>query len=158
MQAEKLLKDKVNNTANAPHYLVELGHNYELQDKSEQAEQLYNEALKAIESRPNYAFSIARTFEKYSLLDNAVSAYELGMKMNSDAEYYIQLARLYGEQGEIEKMFSNYIDVLGNNPNLLPGVSRIYGQFITDDPGNEANIIFRRLLLKKLQEDQNIAV
>lgn len=155
-EAERLLQHKINTTANAPHYLVELGHNYELQQKKEQAEQFYNEALRAIESRPNYAFSIARTFEKYSLLNNAVKAYELGMKMNPDAEYYIQLARLYGEQGEIEKMFSNYIDVLGNNPNLLPGVSRIYGQFITEDPRNEANKIFRKLLLKKLQEDQNI--
>ena len=154
--AEKLLKDRVNNTANAPHYLVELGHNYELQGKAAQADQFYSEALRAIESRPNYAFSIARSFEKYSKLDRAVTAYELGMKMNPDAEYNIQLARLYGEQGEIEKMFSNYIDVLGNNPNLLPGVSRIYGQFITDDPANEANLIFRKLLLKKLQEDQNI--
>ena len=155
-KAEDLLKYKVNNTANAPHYLVELGHNYELQQKQEQAEQFYQEALRAIESRPNYAFSIARTFEKYSLLNNAVAAYELGMKMNPGAEYHIQLARLYGEQGEIEKMFSNYINVLGSNPNLLPGVSRIYGQFITADPANEANIIFRKLLLKKLQEDQNI--
>ncbi len=155
-KAEELLNYKVNNTANAPHYLVELGHNYELQKKQQQAEEFYREALRAIESRPNYAFSIARTFEKYSLLDNAVAAYELGMKMNSDAQYHIQLARLYGEQGEIEKMFSNYINVLGSNPNLLPGVSRIYGQFITEDPANEANIVFRKLLLKKLQEDQNI--
>ncbi len=155
-EAEELLNYKVNNTANAPHYLVELGHNYELQQKREQAEQFYKEALRAIESRPNYAFSIARTFEKYSLLDHAVAAYEMGMKMNPDAEYHIQLARLYGEQGEIEKMFSNYINVLGSNPGLLPGVSRIYGQFITEDPANEANIIFRKLLLKKLQEDQNI--
>ena len=155
-KAEELLKFKLNNTANAPYYLVELGHNYELQQNKEQAEQFYNEALRAIESRPNYALSIAQTFEKYSLLNNAVSAYELGMKGNPDAEYNIQLARLYGEQGEIEKMFSNYIDVLGNNPNLLPGVSRIYGQFITDDPSNEANVIFRKLLLKKLQEEQNI--
>jgi tetratricopeptide (TPR) repeat protein len=155
-QAEELLQDRVNKTANAPHYLVELGHNYELQRKNAQAEQLYEEALRAIESRPNFAFSIARTFEKYTKLDKAVTAYELGMKMNPDAEYHIQLARLYGEQGEIEKMFSNYIEVLGNNPNLLPGVSRIYGQFITDDPASEANTIFRKLLLKKLQEDQNI--
>ena len=155
-KAEELLKFKLNNTANAPYYLVELGHNYELQQNKEQAEQFYNEALRAIESRPNYALSIAQTFEKYSLLNKAVSAYELGMKGNPDAEYNIQLARLYGEQGEIEKMFSNYIEVLGNNPQLLPGVSRIYGQFITDDPGNEANVIFRTLLLKKLQEDQNI--
>ena len=154
--AEKLLKDRVNNTANSPHYLVELGHNFELQGNLAQADQFYTEALRAIESRPNYAFSIARTFEKYSKLDRAVTAYELGMKMNPDAEYNIQLARLYGEQGEIEKMFSNYINVVGDNPNLLPGVSRIYGQFITDDPANEANLIFRKLLLKKLQEDQNI--
>lgn len=155
-EAEELLQYKINNTANAPHYLVELGHNYELQERREQAEQFYREALRAITSRPNFAFSIARTFEKYSLLDNAVAAYEMGMKMNPDAEYSIQLARLYGEQGEIEKMFSNYINVLGENPNLLPGVSRIYGQFITEDPENEANVIFRKLLLKKLQEDQNI--
>ncbi|MGB7843327.1 MAG: tetratricopeptide repeat protein, partial [Salinimicrobium sp.] len=45
---------------------------------------------------------------------------------------------------------------VGDNPNLLPAVSRIYGQFITEDPANEANMIFRKLLLKKLQEDQNI--
>ena len=155
-EAERLLKGKVNNTANAPHYLVELGHNLELQGQSFQALKFYEEALRAIESRPNYAFPIARAFEKYSKLDKAVTAYELGMKMNPDAEYNIQLARLYGEQGEIEKMFSNYIDVLGNNPDLLPGVSRIYGEFITDDPANVANITFRKLLLKKLQEDQNI--
>jgi tetratricopeptide (TPR) repeat protein len=155
-EAEKLLQYRLNNTANAPHYLVELGHNYELQEKRQQANQFYREALKAIESRPNYAFSIARTFEKYSLLDKAVEAYELGMKMNPDAEYSIQLARLYGEQGEIEKMFGNYIDVLGKNPNLLPGISRIYGQFISEDAANEANVIFRKLLLKKLQDDQNI--
>ncbi|MFD2517544.1 tetratricopeptide repeat protein [Salinimicrobium flavum] len=155
-KAEKLLKDKLNTTANSPHYLVELGQNFALQKNPAQAEKFFDEALRAIESRPNFAFSIARTFEKYSMLDNAVAAYELGMKMNPDAEYSIQLARLYGEQGEIEKMFSNYINVLGNNPALLPGVSRIYGQFITDDPVNEANIIFRKLLLKKLQEDQNI--
>ena len=153
---EKLLQNKINTTANAPHYLVELGHNYELQQKKVQAEQFYTEALSAIEARPNYAFSIARTFEKYSLLDKAVAAYELGMDVNPDAEYSIQLARLYGEQGEIEKMFSNYIDVLGNNPNLIGGVSRIYGQFISDNSTNEANIIFRKLLLKKLQQDQNM--
>lgn len=154
--AERMLRHRLNNTANAPHYLVEIGHNYELQKEHQQAEKFYSEALRAIESRPNYAFSIAQAFEKYSLLENAVAAYELGMKTNPDAQYSIQLARLYGEQGEIEKMFSNYIDVLGRNPDLLPAVSRIYGQFITEDPSNEANIIFRKLLLKELQKNQDI--
>ncbi len=155
-EAEKILLEKVNTSSNMPHFLVELGHNYELQRNSEKADYYYNEALHAIEARPNFAYMIARTFEKYSLLDRAVAAYEKGMNMNPDARYHIQLARLYGEQGEIEKMFRNYIDLLDDNPNLLPSVNRIYGQFITEDPSNEANEIFRKLLVKKLQEDQNM--
>lgn len=155
-EAEKILLDKVNTSSNMPHFLVELGHNYQLQRNSEKADYYYNEALQAIEARPNFAFMIARTFEKYSLLDRAVAAYEKGMNLNPDAKYHIQLARLYGEKGEIEKMFKNYIELLGNNPNLLPSVNRIYGQFITEDPSNEANETFRKLLVKKLQEDQNM--
>ena len=155
-EVEKLLKFRLNNTANTPNYLVELGHNFELQKNPAEAQRFYDEALRAIESRPNFAFSIAQSFEKYHLLNEAIAAYERGMKVNPDAEFSIQLARLYGEQGELEKMFDNYIRVLGENPDLLPGVSRMYGQFISDDPANEANVIFRKLLLKKLQEDQNI--
>ncbi len=155
-QAEDLLRDRLNTTANAPHYLIELGHNYELQEKKDEAVKLYDEALRSVESRPNFAFPIARTFEKYSLLDYAVAAYELGMSKNPDAEFGIQLARLYGEQGEIDKMLSYYIDVVTQNETLLPAVSRIYGQFITEDPENEANRLFRQQLLKRLQDDQSI--
>ena len=155
-EAEKLLREKISSTANSPGLLVELGHNYELQQKDAEADKYYQEALRAVEGRPNYAFSIAQSFERYSLLDRAVQAYETGMKLNPDANFNIQLARLYGEQGRIEEMFSNYIELLGRNPAFLPTVSRIYGQFITEDPSNEANIIFRKLLLKKLQENQDI--
>ena len=155
-QAEDLLRDRLNTTANAPHYLIELGHNYELQEKKDEAVKLYDEALRSVESRPNFAFPIARTFEKYSLLDYAVAAYELGMSKNPDAEFGIQLARLYGEQGEIDKMLSYYIDVVTQNETLLPAVSRIYGQFITEDPENEANRLFRQQLLKRMQHVQSI--
>ncbi|HET8754134.1 MAG TPA: tetratricopeptide repeat protein, partial [Salinimicrobium sp.] len=155
-EAEKLLLNMANNSANVPTVLVELGHNYELQENREKSQFYYREALKAIEARPNFAAAIARNFEKYSLLDEAVKAYEIGMRLNPDVNYNIQLARLYGEQGEIEKMLSNYIDLIEKNPNFLPAASRVYSQFITEDPQNEANIIFRKLLLKKLQENQEI--
>ncbi|WP_424492974.1 tetratricopeptide repeat protein [Salinimicrobium sp. GXAS 041] len=151
--AEKLLLERLNNTANAPGLLVELGHNYELQEQDEKAARYYEEAINAIESRPNYAFSIAQSFERYSLLEMAIKAYEKGMSLNPDTNYNIQLARLYGEQGEVEKMFSNYIDLVGTNPAFLPTVRRMYGQFLTEDPNNEANLLFRKLLLKKLREN-----
>lgn len=155
-EAEKLLLEKVENSANLPTLLVELGHNYELQRNRGKADLYYEEALKAIEARPNYAYSIAQHFEKYSLLDNAVKAYEIGIKLNPDANYNIQLARIYGEQGELEKMFSNYIELVEKNPAFLSSAYQSYSRFISEDPSQEANIIFRKLLLKKLQENQEV--
>ena len=111
-KAEKLLLEKLNNSSNLPTLLVELGHNYELQNNNSKSELYYSEALSAIESRPNFAFSIARAFEKYSLLDQAVLAYESGMRMNPDANFNVHLARLYGEQGKIEQMFINYLALI----------------------------------------------
>ena len=155
-KAEKLLLEKLNNSANLPTLLVELGHNYALQKNTEKSELYYSEALSAIESRPNYAFSIARAFEKYSLLDRAVLAYEAGMRMNPNANYNVQLARLYGEQGKVELMFENYLALVEKNPEFLPTLYRNFSLYITEDPGNEANGIFRTLLLKKSQENQNL--
>ena len=155
-KAEKLLLEKLNNSANLPTLLVELGHNYALQKNTEKSELYYSEALSAIESRPNYAFSIARAFEKYSLLDRAVLAYEAGMRMNPNANYNVQLARLYGEQGKVELMFENYLALVEKNPEFLPTLYRNFSLYITEDPGNEANGIFRKLLLKKSQENQNL--
>ena len=155
-KAEKLLLEKLNNSANLPTLLVELGHNYALQKNTEKSELYYSEALSAIESRPNYAFSIARAFEKYSLLDRAVLAYEAGMRMNPNANYNVQLARLYGEQGKVELMFENYLALVEKNPEFLPTLYRNFSLYITEDSGNEANGIFRKLLLKKSQENQNL--
>src|SRR5690606_19607076 len=103
-KAEKLLLEKLNNSANLPTLLVELGHHYTLQKNAENADLYYTEDLSAVEWGPNYAFSTARAFEKYSLLDKAVLAYEAGMTMNPDANFNVHLARLYGEQGKIEQM------------------------------------------------------
>lgn len=154
--AEKLLLEKLNSSANMPTLLVELGQNYELQNNDAKAELYYTEALNAIESRPNYAFSIARTFEKYSLLDQAVQAYEAGIRLNPNANFNVHLARIYGEQGEIEKMFNNYLDLLETNPEFLPTLYRNFGLYVNEDPQNDANILFRKLLLTRLQANQGL--
>lgn len=155
-KAEKLLLEKLNATANSPALLIEVGHNYELKGEKDNARKFYEEALKAIEVRPNYAYMIARTFQKYTLLEEAIAAYEAGMEMNEDVNYHIQLARLYGELGQVEKMFSSYLSLLEANPNYFNIVNRYFSQFLTEDPANEANLIFRKLLLQKLQATQDI--
>ena len=151
--AESLLMERLSRSANNPSILIELGHNYELQKNEERALQFYEEALQAIEGRPNYAYAIARGFEQYNLLDYAAEAYERAMEMNTDRNFNLQLARIYGEQGKIEEMFSNYLDLIEDDMKFYGLANREFNRYITEDPQAEANIILRKLLLKKLQEN-----
>lgn len=155
-RAEELLRNKLNNSANNPTLLIELGHNYELQQNTERAEQFYAEALSAVDARPNYAYSIARTFQKYSLLENAAATYEKAMQLNNELNFNMQLARIYGEQGKTELMFENYLELIETNPDFFPIANREFGKYISADASSEANTIFRRLLLTKLQKDPSL--
>jgi tetratricopeptide (TPR) repeat protein len=155
-KSEELLRQKLNNSANNPTLLIELGHNYELQQNTERAEQFYAEALNAVDARPNYAYSIARTFQKYSLLKYAAETYEKAMQLNNELNFNMQLARIYGEQGKTELMFENYLELIEANPDFFPIANREFGKYISADASSEANTIFRRLLLTKLQKNPRL--
>lgn len=149
--AEVLLKDRIAMTRR-PSYLIELGYNYQLKDSLILANKLYDEAIAFIDERPNYVYGIAKKFEDHSLLDQAIRAYKKGEALTPDKNYSIQLARIYGDQGDIEKMFDNYMDYIAYKPNYLNNIKRAISDFITEDRSSENNSYLRRLLLKRIQE------
>ena len=155
-EAEKLLVERLTSTANNPSLLIEIGHNFELQNNTERATQFYEEGLQSIEGRPNYAYMIARTFEQYNLLEYAAKAYERAMDLSTDRNYNLQLARIYGEQGKIEEMFTNYLDLIEDDMKFYGLANREFNRYISEDPRSEPNIIFRKLLLKRLQEHPSL--
>ncbi|EZH71986.1 hypothetical protein ATO12_05060 [Aquimarina atlantica] len=156
-KAEGILKKRIEKTPNNAQILVELGHHYDLQGKTEQARTYYNKAIETYDNNnANHAYSLAQTFEKYSLLDEAALIYEKGMKNNPRANFNVQLAKIYGEQGKLEKMFDSYLALLRLQPNYINIVQRNFSDYITDNPTSEANVIFRKLLIKKLQQNPDI--
>lgn len=155
-EAEKVLLNYLNNTNNYPNVDVELGQIYQLQNKTELAENRYQKAIKSISENPNYAYSVGQAFQDYNLLDNAVLVYEKANELQPKINYKIQLARIYGEQGDLEKMFQNYIYLIIESPNYFNVVSRNFNEYIGEDPKNEANIVFKKLLLKQLQKEPNV--
>jgi tetratricopeptide (TPR) repeat protein len=153
-EAEKLLLTRLEKRRN-PTLVVELGYNYQLKDSIKLANQLYEEAIAYIDEKPNYIYSIAKKFEDHSLLDQAARIYKKGEVLTPDKNYSIQLARIYGDQGNIEQMFSNYIDYIAYRPNYLNNIKRAVSDFISENSTNENNIYLRRLLLKKIQQEPN---
>ncbi|RIA10941.1 hypothetical protein OE09_2822 [Flavobacteriaceae bacterium MAR_2010_72] len=154
-EAQQIILNRLS-TSKFPPLLVELGYNYQLQDSLEVASNYYNEAISNIETNPVYTVSIARQFEEHSLLEQAITVYKRGMELMPDSNFNIQLARIYGEQGDIEGMFSSYINYVDAKPTYLNSAKRAFSDFVSENKDNESNIILRRILLKKLQSDPDI--
>ena len=94
-----------------------------------------------IDENPIYAFNIARRFERHALIGYAATVYERAMELRPESNYNIQLARIYGEQGKVEKMFNNYVNFIEINPAFVSQSKRIFSQYIKENGEEENNIL-----------------
>ena len=156
-KAEKVLLETLELSKNLVYIKVDLAYNYQLQGLDTKAQQLYTEVIEQVSANPPLASMVGRTFKKYNLLDEAATTYALAKDAGLNSVYInVELARIYGEQGNIEQMFDAYINLILESDRYQSLAQRAFNDFITDDPQNEANGIFRTLLLKRLQDDPNL--
>lgn len=146
---ENLLVNRIKKEPSQSYLYVFLGYNYSKTQKEDLAKVQYQKAIQSIENNNPYIITIARAFSDYNLLDYAILAYEKAMKVNPSANFGFQIAQIYGEKGEYQKMFEAYIDLLDSNERYLNLVQRSASKYITDDAENEANILFRKTVLQK---------
>lgn len=151
--AEEMLKSRLNPNSISPGIIIELGHNSDLQQKAEEAQQYYRQALDFLDEKANYTYTVARTFEKYSLLDLAAEAYQKGLLLNPEMKFQLPLARIYGEQGKLEEMFISYLELMEQEPEIGSNLVREFDRYITDDGANLANAALRKQLLQRLQKN-----
>ncbi len=154
-EAKTLIEEQLSKRNYSP-LLIELGYNYSLQNDTINSKLNYDKAIKSIEDNANYAYAIGRRFESLSLLDQAIETYEKAMSLKPDLNFNMQLARIYGEQGDIEKMFNSYINFSEINLSYINNIKREFSTFISENSANENNIILKRILLKKIQTHPNL--
>ncbi|MGB5378352.1 tetratricopeptide repeat protein [Muriicola sp.] len=155
-KAERFLMGRLESGNAFPTIYIELGYNYRLQENTQQATEYYKKALEAIEKNPNYGYGIGVGFQRFSLLDFALQAFERAMELNPELDYNFQIAQIYGEQGNIEKMFEAYLQLLDNGRSTLGNVLGKIGDFITEDADNENNRILKKVVLQKAQKDPDV--
>ncbi len=153
--SEQLLLEQVDRSKN-PQYLVELGYNFQLKGEHDKAEDYYNQSVLKIEEEPIYAYYVARRFEEHALIGKAAIVYERAMELRPESNYHIQLARIYGEQGKVEKMFASYVNFLEKNINYLNQTKRAFSQYISENGEDENNNLLRKVLLRKIQSQPNV--
>ncbi|MCF6297057.1 MAG: tetratricopeptide repeat protein [Flavobacteriaceae bacterium] len=153
--ADKLVRKQIEKFPNQVYLNIEIGYNYQLQDQIEKAKQYYEETLNLIKTYPNYGFSIGQAFKQNYLLDYALKTYKIAKTINPELNTEISEAQIYGEKGDLKKMFNSYLNLIEKDQKYYSSIQRHIAIFITDDSKNKTNILFKNLLLKRAQSNPN---
>ena len=148
-KAENHLREKLLKNPSQQYLRIEIGYNFDRQKKSILAKEEYDFAIKAIDSDPGLGPIMGRMFQQNNLLNYAIAAYSKTMKLNENASYEFQIAQIYGEKGEFEKMFEFYIALVDKNEGYLTGVQRYVSKYINEDASNNNNVAFKKSLLRR---------
>lgn len=150
-ESQILIEEQIQRFPAQLYLYVELGYNHQLKGDLSTAKILYDQSLDFVRKNPAYSIMIGRSFRQNHLLDYALSSYQIARKLNPKFNTEISEAQIYGEKGDLEMMFSLYLELVDKNENYFSTIQRYVAKFITDDKNDPKNVLFKTLLLKKAQ-------
>lgn len=153
--AEKTLQERFEKYKQAS-LLVELGYNFQLQKKDDSAKKYYDEAVARIKKNPNEIFSISKSFEKKVLLDYALQSYLMAVQLVPTFNFNYQMALLYGQLGNTEKMISTFLNEAYQNPQNSFQIQNQLARFMVEDGDETFNETLRKELILRTQKSQDI--
>jgi len=153
--AEHVITKQINKYPSQKQFNVELGYNFALQNKNVIAKKYYDIALNAVKKNPNLAYNTGLAFQNNDLLDYAIKVYQTAMKLNNKLNFDVQIASIYGQQGDLENMFNTFLDIVNNDASFTQSILKYIGKFIEEDSQAENNILLKKLLIKRIQTNPN---
>lgn len=154
--ASEFIKERLKDRNPYPTLLIDLGYNYALQEQPEMALNQYEKALEIIPKNPNYGYAIGLQFQKYSLLDLAVKSFESAMELNPALDFNFQLARIYGEQGNVEAMYNSYLNLVIDGKTSKSNILRSIDEFVSENADDKNNLLLKKVLLERAQKNPDI--
>ncbi len=67
------------------------------------------------------------------------------MERHRDKDYRLQLARVYGELGDLAPMFETYLSLMETTPRFIPSIKRYLETYVTTDKDNSENVLLKTL-------------
>jgi tetratricopeptide (TPR) repeat protein len=153
--AEKTIQERFEKYKQAS-LLVELGYNFQLQKKDDSAKKHYDEAITRIKKNPNEIFSISKSFEKKVLLDYALQSYLMAVQLVPTFNFNYQMALLYGQLGNTEKMISTFLNEAYQNPQNSFQIQNQLARFMVEDGDETFNETLRKEIILRTQKSQDI--
>ncbi len=153
--AEKKIQDRMK-VMQQTNLLVELGYNYQLKKDDANAKKYYEESLNVIRKNPNEVYNIANAFERKSLIDYALKAYELALTLEPKFNFNYQMGLLYGQMGNTDMMIEKFLTEAYTNPQNNVMIQNQLTRFMTEDADVTFNESLRKALILRTQKSQDV--
>ena len=153
--AEKSILERYNKFKQTA-LLVELGYNYQLQKDENKAKKYYEQALDKIKKIPTEVYGIAAVFERKVLIEYALQAYQLAIELDPKLNFNFQMALLYGQKGDSDKMIEKFLEESYANPQNLFAIQNQFSRFMTENSDVNFNTALKKALLIRTQQNQDI--
>ena len=153
--AEKKIQDRMK-VMQQTNLLVELGYNYQLKKDDANAKKYYEESLNVIRKNPNEVYNIANAFERKSLIDYALKAYELAITLEPKFSFNYQMGLLYGQMGNTDMMIEKFLTEAYTNPQNNVMIQNQLTRFMTEDADVTFNESLRKALILRTQKSQDV--
>jgi tetratricopeptide (TPR) repeat protein len=136
--------------------LVELGYNFQLQKQEDKAKKLYDEALSKIEISPNEVYQVAYVFDRKTLTDYALKAYQIAIKKDPNLHFNYQMALLYGQKGDTDNMIEMFLTEAQLSPQSSVLIQNQLSRFLNEDNSGNFNSALKKALLIRIQKNQDL--
>ena len=153
--AEKAILERYNKFKQSS-LLVELGANYQLQKDESKAKKYFEQALDKIKKNPAEVYGIAAVFERKVLIDFALQSYEMALEINPNLNLNFQMAVLYGQNGQTDKMIEKFLEESYKNPQNLILIQNQFTRFMNENADVNFNEALRKALLLRIQKNQDV--
>jgi tetratricopeptide (TPR) repeat protein len=153
-KAEKLVKKHQKRFPQDVAARIDAGTIYEAKGEADKAVKIYDEAIKNLPPDIGQINMLGTAFTQRQMFDYSVRTYLQGRKiLNGAYPFSFELAEAYNQQGDAEKMITEYIEVIDWNPQYIANVQTILQNKIGNDTGQEITDMIRMALLRKIQKN-----
>jgi tetratricopeptide (TPR) repeat protein len=153
--AEKAISERYNKYKQSS-LLVELGANYQLQKDDSKAKKYFEQALDKIIKNPSEVYGIAAVFERKVLIEYALQAYQIALEIDPNMNFNFQMAVLYGQNGQTDKMIEKFLEESYKNPQNLILIQNQFTRFMNENADVAFNEALRKALLIRIQKNQDV--
>lgn len=155
-KAERLVRQRMREQPGTVGFEVDLGWVFDRAGDTRRMQRQFDNVMKEMEADFRRIVAQAEAFEGRGYRDLAIETYLRGRRLLGNGQpFHLQLAPLYGRNGNLEAMMNEYIDYVESNPSATEQVRGILQDVLTDDLDFSNNEALRQVLLTRTQQNPN---